>query len=29
VKKEMRIAMPAMGCALIVSVIFLLAGKLL
>jgi len=26
VKKEMRIAMPAMGCALIVSVIFVFAG---
>jgi hypothetical protein len=29
VKKEMRIAMPAMGCALVASAIFVMAGKLL
>ena len=29
VKKEMRIAMPAMGCALIASAIFVLAGRFL
>jgi hypothetical protein len=29
VKKEMRIAIPAMGCALIVSILCILAGKLL
>jgi acetyl-CoA decarbonylase/synthase complex subunit gamma len=29
VKKEMRIAIPAMGCALIASAIFVMAGKLL
>jgi len=29
VKKEMRIALPAMGCALVLSVLILLAGKFL